>query len=57
VGPKTTVKELTAGTYKVTVPFTKTGEAERRAGKKITVTVSLKKPGASAVSATERVKL
>lgn len=56
-GLKKTVKELTAGTYKVVVPYTKTGEAERREGKTITVTVILKKQGANVVSATARVRL
>ena len=40
----------------MTVPLTKTGEAERKAGKKIKVTVSLKQ-GTKTVSATEKIKL
>jgi len=55
-GLKKTVKALPTGTHKVTVLLTKMGEAERREGKNIKITVSLK-TSIRTVSATEKVKL
>jgi hypothetical protein len=55
-GLKKTVMTLTLGSHKVTVPLTRTGQAERQQGKTIKLTVSLKTP-AKTVSATEKVKL
>jgi hypothetical protein len=55
-GLRKTVKALATGTHKVTVALTKTGEAERKAGKTIKVTVSLK-IGTKTASVTEKIKL
>jgi uncharacterized delta-60 repeat protein len=55
-GLKKTVTTLTPGSHKVTVPLTKTGQAKRKQGKTIKLTVSLK-TAARTASATEKVKL
>jgi uncharacterized delta-60 repeat protein len=55
-GLKMTVMTLTAGSHKVTVPFTKKGQTERKQGKTIKLTISLK-TATRTVSATKKIKL